>query len=127
MLCAIDGSVLFPFLALARLVPRLTSRFLRALAFLGFGRFYLLLHSSVLAAEVTIAWDPAQDPNLARYRLDDGYAGWSDEGILDVGMETTYTFTDLEEGQPYYFTLVAYDIRGEESELSREVEHNGPV
>ena len=41
-------------------------------------------------------------------------------------METTYTLTDLEEGQAYYFVLVAYDIDGEQGELSQEVVHNGP-
>jgi F5/8 type C domain/Fibronectin type III domain len=100
--------------------------FLRAVGFSAFGLLGLLLPSSVLAGEVTLAWDPSQDPNLAGYRIYYGYAKGSYEGVLDAGMETTYTLTDLEEGQPYYFALVAYDSHGEESELSQEVAYNGP-
>jgi hypothetical protein len=126
MLCPIYRPILIRLLSLARLVPRLTPRFLRALGFLAFGLFCLLLPSSVLAGEVTIAWDPAQDPNLDGYKLYYGYEEGSYEGVVDVGMETTYTLTDLKEGQVYYFALVAYDIHGEESELSQEVAYNGP-
>ena len=78
MLCALDRSRLFPFGALAQLGPRLTPRVLRALGCLAFGLFFLLLPASALAGEVTLAWDPAADPNVAGYRLYYGY----DEGDL---------------------------------------------
>jgi hypothetical protein len=126
MLCALDRSILFPFLALARLVSRLTPGFLRAFGFSAFGLLGLLLPASVLAGEVTIAWDPAEGPSVAGYKLYYGHEGGSYEGVLDVGMETTYTLTDLDEGRVYYFALVAYDSHGEESELSQETAYNGP-
>jgi hypothetical protein len=93
---------------------------------LAFGLFFLLLPVSALAGEVTLAWDPAAAPNLAGYRLYYGYEKGRYEGDVDVGMETTITLTDLEEGQAYYFVLVAYDIDGGQGELSQEVVHNGP-
>ena len=75
MLRARDRAIRYPLLALARLVPRLTPGFLRAVGFSAFGLLGLLLPSSVLAGEVTLAWDPSQDPNLAGYRLYYGYEG----------------------------------------------------
>ena len=75
---------------------------------------------------MTLAWDPAADPHVAGYRLYYGYEKGTYEGDVDVGLETTYTLTDLAEGQAYYFVLVAYDIDGEQGELSQEVVHNGP-
>jgi hypothetical protein len=125
MCCAIDRLRLFPFRLLARLALHYTFRFLRILRFSAFGLFCLLHSLSVLAGEVTLAWDPIHDANLAGYRLYYGYTKGSYEGVLDVGLETTYTLTDLEDGQAYYFSLVAYDVHGEESELSQEVAHNG--
>jgi Malectin domain/Polysaccharide lyase len=126
MRCALDRSRPFSFGSLAQRGLHLTPRVLRALGCLAFGLFSLLLPASALAEEVTLAWDPAADPNVAGYRLYYGYAQGSYEGDVDVGMETTITLTDLEEGQAYYFVLVTYDIHGEESELSQEVMHNGP-
>jgi hypothetical protein len=127
MLYTLDRLRLFSFRALAQLGPHLTPRFLHPLGFLAFGLFYLLFPASALVGEVTLAWDPASDPNVAGYRLYYGYAQGSYEGDVDVGVETAYTLTNLEEGKAYYFVLVAYDINGEEGELSQEVVHNGPA
>jgi len=126
MFCALDKSILFSLLAFTRLVSHLRPCFLQVLGFAASGLWCLLLSSSVLAGEVTLVWDPAQDQNLAGYRLYYGYAKGSYEGVLDIGKGTTYTLTDLEDGQAYYFALVAYDVNGEESDLSQEVAHNGP-
>jgi hypothetical protein len=35
-----------------------------------------------------------------------------------------YTFTDLEDGKLYYFAITAYDMDGNESELSEEIVHD---
>jgi F5/8 type C domain/Fibronectin type III domain len=126
MLCALDRSNRFSFGALAQLGPRLTPRVLHTLGWLAFGLFSLLLPASALVGEVTLAWDPPADPNVAGYRLYYGHQKGTYEGDVDVGLETTITLTDLEEGQAYYFVLVAYDLDGKQGELSEEVVHNGP-
>jgi hypothetical protein len=126
MFGVLGRSILFPFLALARLVPHLTPGCLRAFGVFAFGLSGLLLPASVLAGEVTLAWDPAQDPSVAGYKLYYGYEEGKYEGVQDVGMETTYTLTDLEEGRVYYFAVVAYDIHGEENEPSEEIAYDGP-
>jgi len=77
------------------------------------------------AAQVTLAWEAPQHPGVAGYKLYYGYVRDSYEGAIDVGTETTYTLTDLDDGQPYYFTVAAYDANGEQSELASEVALNG--
>lgn len=126
MRCPLDRSSLFPYRALARLISHLTPRVLRTLGCSAFGLFCLVLPVGVLAGEVTITWDPPQDSSVAGYRIyySSGSSGY--EGVLEIGMDTTYTLTDLVEGRAYYFALVAYDADGVESELSQEVAHNGP-
>jgi F5/8 type C domain/Fibronectin type III domain len=128
MFRAVERSKSYPhlFLGIARLVSRLTHNFLGAFELSAFGLLCLLLPSSVLAEGVTLAWDPAEDPSVAGYRLYYGREKGRYEGDVDVGLDTTVTLTDLEEGQPYYFMLVAYDMDGRQGELSEEVVHNGP-
>jgi F5/8 type C domain/Fibronectin type III domain len=123
MSCAID--ILYPYRALARLIPLLTTGFLNTHRFSIFGLMCLLLSWNVSAREVTLDWDPAQDPNLAGYRLYYGYAKGSYEGVVDLDKRTTYTIPDLEENQAYYFVVVAYDVNGVESDLSQEVVYDG--
>jgi hypothetical protein len=41
-----------------------------------------------------------------------------------VGLQDTYTLTDLEDGQPYYFAITPYDMDGNESEISDEIMHD---
>jgi hypothetical protein len=126
MFRGVGRSILYPFLAVARLVSRLTYTSLRAFEFSAFGLLCLLLPSSVSAGEVTLAWDPAEDPNVAGYKLYYGHEKGRYEGNVDVGLETAVTLTDLEDGQAYYFVLVAYDIDGNQGELSEEVAYDGP-
>jgi hypothetical protein len=127
MHCPLNQSSRFPSRALARLFSSLTPRVLRALRLSAFGLCCLVLPARILAGEVTIAWDPPQDASAAGYRIYYGSGSSGYEGVLEVGMDTTYTMTDLAEGQAYYFALVAYDADGVESQLSQEVPHNGPA
>lgn len=126
MRCPRVRSIIVLLRALTRLVSRPTPRVLRAIGWSAFGLGCLLLPASGLAGEVTLAWDPPQDPSIAGYRIYYGSGSRGYEGVLDVGTETTYTLTELAEGQAYYFALVAYDAKGMESPLSPEVAHNGP-
>jgi F5/8 type C domain/Fibronectin type III domain len=126
MRCALKRSRLFPLRTLAQLGPRLPPRVLHTLGFIAFGLFSLLLPASALAGEVTLAWDPPGDPNVAGYRLYYGHEKGTYEGDVDVGLESTITLSDLAEGKAYYFVLVAYDSDGEQGEVSEEVAHNGP-
>jgi hypothetical protein len=106
--------------SILRKVPAVIGIGVSALAFL-----LPLFPTIASAAQVTLAWEAPQHPGIAGYKLYYGYVRDSYEGAIDVGTETTYTLTDLEDGQPYYFTVAAYDANGEQSELASEVALNG--
>ena len=82
-----------------------------------------LFHStSVLARQVTLAWDANAEPVLGGYRLYYGPTSRNYESFVDVGNQTSYTLFGLEEDRPYYFAVTAYDINKTiESAFSNEV------
>jgi hypothetical protein len=63
-------------------------------------------------AAVTLTWDPNPEPDVAGYRVSFGTASGQYTTFLDVGDTTTYTITNLPNGQTYYFVLQAYNTWG---------------
>src|SRR5207249_1355262 len=76
---------------------------------------------TVSAAQVTLAWDPNIDPDLAGYKLYYGTSSGSYQFSVDVGNRTSYSLAGLLEGQIYYFAVTAYNSSGIESAFSNEV------
>jgi hypothetical protein len=84
----------------------------------------LILLASVhttCAAQVTLSWDANSEPDLAGYRVHYGTTSRTYENTVDVGMQTNYAFTVLQEGVTYYFAATAYDMYGNKSDYSQEV------
>src|SRR5438552_3742989 len=73
------------------------------------------------AAQVTLAWDPNTETDLAGYKLYYGTSSGSYPSSVDVGNLTSYTLSGLLEGRTYYFAATAYDLNVNESGLSNEV------
>ena len=72
---------------------------LKLVAFLS-----ILFYSNLVsAAEVTLAWDENTEPDLAGYMIYCGLASRSYDYVVDVGDQTTFTISDLENGHTYYF------------------------
>jgi len=94
---------------------------------IGIGVLAATIAADVFAAQVTLAWDPNTESNLAGYRLHYGTASGSYTVHLDVHNVTSYTVTGLTEGQTYYFAATAYDDRGNESGYSNQVSHTVPA
>jgi len=73
---------------------------------------------------ITLAWDRNTEPEIVGYKVYFGtahrYYFWPP---IDVGNVTQHTITGLNEGQPYYFSVVAYDSSGYESYFSNEVHY----
>jgi hypothetical protein len=87
----------------------------------------LFFHISLAyTAQVTLAWDPNTDLELAGYRI--YYGSLSDQysSSVDVGNQTSYTLSNLPDGKTYYFAATAYDREGYESDFSNEVVFNAP-
>src|SRR5207245_4056599 len=72
------------------------------------------------AAQVTLAWDPNTETDLAGYKLYYGTSSGSYPSSVDVGNLTSYTLSGLLEGQIYYFSATAYDLNVSESGFSNE-------
>src|SRR5438876_3514089 len=72
------------------------------------------------AAQVTLAWDPNTETDLAGYKLYYGLSSGSYPSSVDVGNLTSYTLSGLLEGQIYYFAATAYNSSLGESGFSNE-------
>ena len=81
----------------------------------------IFVATSVMAADVTLQWDPNSEPDLAGYKIYYGTASRTYGEPIDVGNVTTYTAKDLEPGTKYYFAATAYNEDGYESDYSNEV------
>jgi hypothetical protein len=65
-------------------------------------------------SELFLQWDSCPAPNLDHYRIDVGTAS----GVYDstfITLDTTYTLTDLTEGQVYYVGVSAVNTEGTQS------------
>ncbi len=78
--------------------------------------------TAVLAGQVTLSWDTNTESNLGGYRVYYGQVSRNYSANTDVGKQTQYTVTGLEEGKIFYFAVTAYDnTRTIESGFSNEV------
>ena len=77
-------------------------------------------------AQITMTWDPNNEPDLAGYKVYYGSSSRNYEVFADVGNQTTCTLSDLEEGQTFYLAATAYDVTGNESDYSEELTYYVP-
>ncbi len=92
---------------------------------------FLLIASSAFAKNISLAWDPSDDPEVTGYRVYYNinssslpFAGsGASEGVspIDVGNNLTTSLSELQDGDIVYFAVTAYNSFGEESEFSNVV------
>src|SRR5437879_8410283 len=70
------------------------------------------------AAQVTLAWDPNTDPDLAGYKIYYGFASGSYQFRVEVGDRTSYSLSGRLEGLIYYLAVTAYNLRWLDSGFS---------
>ena len=75
----------------------------------------LKLQSGADAADVTLAWNPKQGPDIAGYRIYYGTCSGIYTSRIDAGKVTNLRISDLNKGQTYYFAATTYDHNGRES------------
>lgn len=78
------------------------------------------------AAEVTLAWDPNQEPTVSGYRVYYGTFSYYYTAVVDVGDQTALTITGLLPGVTYFFSATAYSSNGDESCFSGEIAYTVP-
>ena len=75
---------------------------------------FISLPYNACALQVTLAWDGNPDPAVAGYKLYYGYGSRSYASSVDVGEQTMYTLSGLEDRRVSYFAATAYDVDGNE-------------
>ena len=83
--------------------------------------------TTIYSAQVTLAWDPNNESDLAGYKIYYGNSSGDYDTNIDVGNQTSYTISGLVDGNAYYFVATAYDTSGNESGYSEEEFYNAPV
>jgi len=88
-------------------------------------RWFLILATcaTVRAPELTLAWDPNPETNVAGYVLYLGTASRNYGEGRGLGLNMTEVVGGLGRGITYYFAVTAYDDQGAESGPSNEVSH----
>ena len=89
---------------------------------------FLILSPAVICADqVTLAWDPNLDSDVAGYILYYGTQSRYYDYDVDVGEYTSITISGLVEDVMYYFAVTAYDVEGNESDFSAEITYPNSV
>jgi hypothetical protein len=86
-----------------------------------------LLVPAAHAGEVTVAWDPNPEPEVAGYKIYFGTTPGSYTVSMNAGNITSMVISGLEAGLTYYFAAVAYDSSGNESGFSNEISYVVPA
>jgi hypothetical protein len=86
-----------------------------------------LLVPAAHAGEVTVAWDPNPEPEVAGYKIYFGTTPGNYTVSLNAGNITSMVISGLEAGLTYYFAAVAYDSLGNESGFSNEISYVVPL
>lgn len=85
--------------------------------------FFTLVFGDVPSAQVTLAWDPNPESDLAGYKIHYGLASGQYNTTIDVGNVIKVTVNDLDYGKQYFFVATAYNTAGLESDPSNEVSY----
>ncbi len=84
----------------------------------------LRLQSGADAADVTLAWNAKQSPDIAGYRIYYGTSSGIYTSRIDAGKVSNVRISDLNKGQTYYFAATTYDHNGNESNFFQEAVYN---
>ncbi|MGH9891650.1 MAG: PKD domain-containing protein, partial [bacterium] len=71
--------------------------------------FFFCSSYAQAAGQVTLAWDASTSSGVAGYEINYGQTSGSYATQVDVGNQTNYTVTGLNDGETYYFAAKAYD------------------
>jgi hypothetical protein len=83
---------------------------------------FFLSPTNSLAGQANLAWDPPDiSTDVTGYIIHYGTASGTYSQGIDVGKTTSYTVSNLIDGQTYYFAVTAYNALGYQSVYSNEV------
>src|SRR4030095_7390272 len=76
------------------------------------------------AAQVTLAWNPSPNEQLAGYRVRRGVRSGDYDTVFEVGNAVSFTDSSVSRGNTYFYAVSAVSVSGAESRLSRELKLN---
>jgi PKD repeat protein len=89
---------------------------------------FLPLGTNTYAGQAALAWDASTGTQVGGYKLSYGQSTGNYATTVDVGNNTSYTVSNLQDGATYYFAVKAYDsARTMESPYSNEVSKTLPA
>ena len=92
--------------------------------------FLITAFASPMAAcafQVTLAWDSNPEPDVSGYKVYYGEQSRNYTYYMDVGNFNICVISGLTPGRTYHFAVTAYDIHGNESDFSEELEYQVPA
>ncbi|MGZ5027592.1 MAG: PKD domain-containing protein, partial [Methylobacter sp.] len=96
--------------------------------FLLAGLALFLFSSNLFAGSANLAWDASTSSNIGGYKISYGQTSGSYASTVDVGNNTTYAVSGLQDGAKYYFAVKAYDsTKTVESAYSNETNFTTPA
>jgi len=108
-------------------MPRFIQRKAARLGIVAAGSLLVFQGSALATHNVTFAWAPNPEPDLAGYRIHYGIVSGTYTDLVDVGNTTMATISGLVDGTTYYFALSAYNGAGLESGLTGELVYKAPL
>jgi hypothetical protein len=88
----------------------------------------VLSASNSQAGQADLAWDPPDiSTDVTGYMVNYGTASGDYPQGIDVGNTTSYTISNLPDGETYYFAVTAYNSSGIQSGYSNEVSKTMPM
>ncbi|MGB5619273.1 MAG: MopE-related protein, partial [Desulfobacterales bacterium] len=110
-----------------------TYQLARFLLFLGITLIFSFLSGTAYSANLTLAWDANNEPDLLGYHVFCGESSGNYTINHDITSSdpndpppTTCEFTGLEEGKEYFFAAIAYSENGQ-SDYSQEISYTVPM
>lgn len=88
---------------------------------IGAGLLIVLPPMTATAGYLPLTWDPNTEADLSGYKVHVGTSSRAYSQTIDVGHVTMFTVSNLSDGQTYFAAITAYDVFGNESGLSNEV------
>ncbi len=90
---------------------------------IGLGFLLCYYSTQSFSGQISLAWDAVAHPEVGGYRIYYGQSSSHYTASIDVGNQTSYTLSGLEEGKIYYFAATTYNTTGTaESDFSRPVQ-----
>ena len=85
---------------------------------------FISIYNLAYSFQLTLAWDPNPEPDLAGYKLYYGTESTEYGQGVDINKNESVTISGLELSKRYYFAVTAYDLQGNESDFSDEISYH---